>query len=426
MLSIATPCSVNDIKYVNQRKEYTLISTRLLQYLFTDPNINAQATKCWQLLFNKARFHPNLEITISYTTIAKELGRSKRSVMRYIKILVVNGYLKTIANFTGQDGKAPNTLLVRFPSMVMEKVKASKDRTFNKNISSFTELKNNHDRNQNEASSEKDCEINMEEHLFEIIQEEQLSTVPADDLAASKKTLWSSSESMTNSDIKSVQSEVHKKEEDELEALVPVLSPTPSDKTGTQNNNIKENNNNNIVVSSTDKNQTSSTIEEKIHQLEAKKTELEKLDREEGLKLSQLEDHIALYDHLQYLGSIRSKISFIQEEIDKLRKLTVSSNKITSEGNILQTQLKNILNKPGGNSISVFTFKRLVKTLESFGYSGNSLNCLINEIIFEVKFGSLTRSNQTGTILNTDHAVNIALKLVREKRWTTPIFFKKI
>ena len=68
-------CKAEDIKAINQQKEYTLISTRLLQLLFSDQRLNDHAIKCWQLLFNKSRFHPNLEITISYTRDSRRVGQ---------------------------------------------------------------------------------------------------------------------------------------------------------------------------------------------------------------------------------------------------------------------------------------------------------------------------------------------------------------
>ena len=42
-----------------------------------------------------------------------------------------------------------------------------------------------------------------------------------------------------------------------------------------------------------------------------------------------------------------------------------------------------------------------------------------NEIIFAIRFGALT-TNQQGDKLSIAHAVSIAIKLVREKRWDTP------
>jgi hypothetical protein len=50
---------------------------------------------------------------------------------------------------------------------------------------------------------------------------------------------------------------------------------------------------------------------------------------------------------------------------------------------------------------------------------------LINEIVFEIRFGSLVKSQDKKDPLDIEMAVNIALKLVREGRWSTPSMLKK-
>ncbi len=61
-----------------------------------------------------------------------------------------------------------------------------------------------------------------------------------------------------------------------------------------------------------------------------------------------------------------------------------------------QDQIYNNLSNPifmqskeGERVLPLFVFKRLVKSLKSYGYCDNMLHILTNEIVFEVRFGSL-------------------------------------
>jgi hypothetical protein len=468
-------CSAEDIEELNQRKEYTLISTGLLQCIFTDPHLNAQAIKCWQLLFNMARFHSNLEITISYTKLAKELRRSKRSVIRYIQTLVKYGYLEAIANFDNEKGKKPNTLLIRVPTFVVEQVKASKDRfsykpkstnevleqcipqynSVNQFVTQPYPIENSglatpvhsHETTGLEVSPkiQTDQSHFVSTQIEFPISQPELKTITIVQGPTELPSIDDEYESHSELEVATVPQEEEKEpKKKDMVALqeityVSKLTYGASDKTVTDIININRNNNNKgpVVVSdnslqySTDhmefqnQDRTSLTIEQQIDQLKREQENLKILDREEGQKLLEMtDDYAGTYKHLRYLGAIRSKIQLLQIELEKLEKQVVSNHVKYTQEEMFKGQIDHMLKKPGGIAISLFTFKRLLKILESLGYNGTQLSWLVNEIIFEVKFGNLKR-NKTGEPLSADHAINIALKLVREKRWATPVLFKK-
>ncbi|MEO8402467.1 MAG: hypothetical protein ABI597_11870, partial [Gammaproteobacteria bacterium] len=127
----AQPCLPQDMIEVNRSKEYTLISTSLLESVLTDNRLNAQTTKLWQILFNYARYNPNFEVKISYGCLAKKLGKSTRTIGRYAELLQNTGYLIIKHNFDNKGGQRPSTLFVRVPDISIEHAKKRKDRANN-------------------------------------------------------------------------------------------------------------------------------------------------------------------------------------------------------------------------------------------------------------------------------------------------------
>lgn len=124
----AQPCLPQEIIEVNRNKEYTLISTELLESVLTDTRLTAQTSKLWQILFNKARYNPNLEIKISYSYLASKLNKSTRTIARYVESLQNAGYLIVQHNFDTNGGQRPSTISVRVPTVFIEHANKKKDR----------------------------------------------------------------------------------------------------------------------------------------------------------------------------------------------------------------------------------------------------------------------------------------------------------
>jgi hypothetical protein len=117
------------IQNLNKNKEYVLFSSALLKEMFADTNLNAQQLKCWQLLYDLAKFNKNLEVKISYYQICKMLNRSKRTVIRYLSHLTLIGYINTIHNIDYKNNTHfPNTFEVRVPFYIFDKLKNLKNR----------------------------------------------------------------------------------------------------------------------------------------------------------------------------------------------------------------------------------------------------------------------------------------------------------
>jgi hypothetical protein len=163
--------------------------------------------------------------------------------------------------------------------------------------------------------------------------------------------------------------------------------------------------------------------ERELEKLRQEKEALENLDVEEGKKLNDIgEDHQKRYKYMQYLGHIRGKISDKEREIAKkeqdMRNLKAKHAK---EASIIG-QIDHVLNKPGDRAVEPHLFSKICRTL-AMKHKGQELIKHVNEVVHEVRFGTLSKKSLKGKDLTVEHAVNIALKLVKENRWQTPTAF---
>lgn len=416
------PCSSRDILDINRSKEYTLIATTILESVLTDTRLNAQSVKLWQLLFNQARYNPNLDIKISYSYLSKKLGKSTRTIARYVETLQNAGYLIVTHNFDNNGGQRPSTISVRVPQFSIEHAKDKKDR-HHKNHSSNNELLienlskdidyiENVDHNNHSdpvAVTELVNSLTIEDVLHGTNQDNipilEVNQIPHETISTNENT------------------SIRPQHQDSVN--------TPQDKNdrGGHDINVIQNNinkkdinknNNNIVVPFSEietKDSKLSVLQDKIHQMEKRLSEGTK-------ELSNIKDHTLLYDQIRKNSELEGSLHLARIALERLQKEFEDKNSELQVTNQLTSDPSFMVAKTGDRAIPQFTFKRLVKSLKGYGYQGNSLNCLINEIVFEARFGSLINCNKSKTALSVDNAVNIALKLVRENRWSTPVLLK--
>ncbi|MHB1948725.1 MAG: helix-turn-helix domain-containing protein [Gammaproteobacteria bacterium] len=412
----AQPCLPQDIIEVNRNKEYTLISTNLLESVLTDTRLNAQTTKLWQILFNYARFNPNFEIKISYGYLAKKLGKSERTISRYVELLQDTGYLLVKHNFDKNGGQRPSTISVRVPEETIEHTKKKKDR-HNKNGFNNTEtsiIEANDCYNQSELTYRENPEN---------VTEPQFSSNNSNVLCGTDQN--NEQVQATNQPLDRIEiNNLCSRDEEDCD----LISSTLQDKNDGggddinvlhKDNNkkdINKNNNNNVVPFFKDKEQITA-IQNEINILEQQLAEGDK-------QLTSIKDHEQLYGQIKKNSRIQAALHLSRIALEKKYREIEENTKQQKTDLELKTNPILILNKAGERVLPTFTFKRLINSLKSYGYGGNSLNVLINEIVFEARFGSLIKCNKTKSALSVDKAINIALKLVREKRWSSPVMLK--
>ncbi len=380
---MALACSINEILNINQRKEYTLTSTFLLQSVLTDRNLSAQAVKVWQLLFNKAKYNPELKVKLSYSRIAELLGRSVRSIARYVKELTSRGYLVIINNFKSNGGQLANTLLVRVPKEFIKNAENTNDRKKN-------------------VSKENSCNSSKKD-IVKPIHNAIINNIPHDK--------YDIEDGVKNDIQKNINNDL-KKNNNNKNVVVNICN---------------ENNNFNLYSPLNNKMQESIlNYVKEIKFLEEKNVSLKEIIDANWKKMADKnisrEDHITL---LKETGNYDSQVFISEHRINYLKGLIEKEKATKKAVDELAADNSLINNKPGDKCIPEFTFKRLVKKLESYGFESDKLNVLINEIVFEIRFGSLAKSQDQKDPLDIEMAVNIALKLVREGRWSTPSMLKK-
>lgn len=400
------PCLPQELTEVNKSKEYTLISTHLLESVLTDTRLNAQTTKLWQILFNYARFNPDFAVKISYACLAKKLGKSARTISRYVELLQDTGYLIVKHNFDNKGGQRPSTLSVRVPENTIEHTKKKKDRhnknNFNNNGTSITE------------DSGADL-IDAEEPLLF-----------SNDLHVPCRTNQRNAHmERTNQSLPSNAADRSQSHEKDWG----LTSSTPEVKNGrgshdinvlhkdnNKNKDIYKNNNNTVVPFLQNKERTAS-LQQEIKLLEQQLAEGNK-------QLTHIKDHSQLYDQIKKNSRIEAALHLSRIALEKMYRALEENTKQQKSALDLTTNPVFMLNKVGERILPIFTFKRLVHSLKGYGYNGNTLNVMINEIVFEARFGTLTKCSKTKKPISLDNAINIGLKLVREKRWGTPGLLK--
>ena len=416
----AQPCLPEDIFDVNRHKEYTLIATDLLESVLTDTRLNAQTTKLWQILFNKARYNPNLEIKISYSYLGKKLGKSTRTIARYVDLLQKSGYLVVTHNFDNKGGQRPSTISIRVPEFSIEHIKKRKDRPTKNRLES------------NESLILENKKTNLTTYEVEITQQTSLETTLKQERDEPFNVLCETfNDGLIKSDITQT-STAPKDIEIYAQCVATEIITQPLDnidREGHDNNvlhkdnnkkDINKNNNNTVVAFLQDEELKSKRIN-----LEQEIKLLQDQHIEETKQLTTIKDKALLYDQIKKTNELDTALRLAKMSLERVNK-EINENDLSNKTEATLNNNSNfILHKQGERPLTQFTFKRLVRSLKKYGYQGNILNSLINEIIFEVRFGSLIKCNKTQTPLSLDNAINIGLKLIRENRWSTPTLLKK-
>jgi len=419
-------CDAIDILELNKKKEYTLTATCILESVLTNPNLNAQTVKLWQILFNRARFHSNLKVDISYNELAKKLHRSCRSISRYVRTLVQEGYLLVDENFSNDGSQRPNTLYIRIPSVVVEEVKNKKDRVVNK--ASFSSIDSGVLDTYSIEGSESPS--NYQHNKIE----DEINSVAADSMDTSSQTLSSLKKDITVSSM--------------TMALNDKIDVGEDDKSDVHKDSIEKAiiKNNNVVdsIHSVSKSISSFEPTEKADQQISDNVLRETVDDAQDIQDQQEINNMESEISLLYVKLSKVKSTEQSTIFDKIRRLQATVTTI----NVLmkqRKQAKTLVNSSatlpigihnfidltmdfskvtGERELSLAEMARIKRTIEkSPTYASNAKN-VSNEIIYAVRFGSL-RIAQNGEILSITHAVSIALKLLRENRWETPAPMKR-
>lgn len=80
----------------------------------------------------------------------------------------------------------------------------------------------------------------------------------------------------------------------------------------------------------------------------------------------------------------------------------------------------------GDRRLSEQDIQLLLTKLKTLNVSTETKNQLANEIIYEARFGSLVKNNQTREENPIKRSINIGCKLIREGQWCRPARFDQV
>lgn len=333
-------CTAEDIFQLNKTKEYTLTATLLLEHLLVDNRLVGHSAKLWQILFNKSRFREDLSVRLSCAYLAELMGKSIKTIRRYLHNLEKFGYLEVKHHFLNSGGQSTSTYFVRFPKETVSKLKTETDRQKNPNELDKTDqppLDTNDQRN-----SINSCYINNKPVV-----------------------------------------DKNEKEKSEQTNSPPILPSVESNTSSSEVNNLNT-------------------------QLQEAQTELNNLHQQEK------DDNF--YSKIRKQSE---KITAIEQAIEK------SQHDQSKPSKKVELKQSSYTNPSGERALTTFQLNRLKKELVKYANQDKTLDVLLNEVCYSVRFGSLRKGLGSSQLLAINHAINIALKLLREGRWETPAEFKQ-
>ena len=445
-------CTSEDLIRLNQTKEFTLICTSILHTVLKDRAFMAKSKDVWQYLYGLSRFKETLTIHISNQTLATHMGCSVRTIQRYIRFLVEYGYFDIKTSYEAR-GERVNVITVVTPQKLIEEANQTRDRKkeykgkktrINQKITSSSLMScSKSDRNDSidvdsfniyKTNNNKEPRIENEEK--ENIPPKAESVVPPFDSSNSSVSSVSSdllSASPVNLDQarerRGVREKVGKADENgdrkglsglvydhawrcDRDGVARIKLPGDNHSLSCQKNHTTHSS----LFKKEEKrlrNHLKGYLKDHLEKLRLRKNELNHVFLNET-------DQTKKFEALQTLGQAESAYERTVLRLDQLTTQAQEQEAIQEVYSQLQTNPYFVASKPGERKVTEFTLKRILKTLQSYGYKQPVRIRLANEIIQESRFGSLATNNLTKQENSMERSVNIGLKLVREGRWHTP------
>ena len=471
-------------KEIWKTKEYRSFPKSILKYLRNDSSLCDSAVLCWLTLYEFAFFNDNFEIQISKKELANELSKSITTIGRILDQLEKAGYIikyNNIINSVCQKTiiavRFPQEALQDILKEPNRSTEAQKNKWYNsnenprlKNKSLTNKLENSNSQNLilEDQVLRETCKENKQSNLT-IPLEKSSYNIDKDYSDGGKQWVFenfsyqktSSKEINPSKSITILGKTVHfskiKNEPDEnkIESSTGIATnldiPLSPKKEGglsvfephTYINNIIKNNkiNNNNE-------QISQTLIQKEHVVVFLNQKFEKLEKDEDQclppgwrekkeKLNALENEIRTkmletftnltnlpanerYLLTRELGEKESQILSAKQRLEHEREIWKKEQQEQSVNNKLKQDNTCVQKLPGSREITSKQMARLQHRLKTFNLDETDLFQRMNEIVYEIRFGSLVSAQDKQHALSVDHAINIALELLRENRWGTP------
>lgn len=351
-----TRSAFQELLNLSSTKEYVNCAIAVRRYLRDEILTDAQYC-CWDLLYELGRFSGGI-LDVSQYIIAKRLRKSVSTVSRLLGALKAKGLISFSYAGNGAHNSC-NQIHLSFPSDVLLRIQQEEP-----------------DRAQVKIARIKRCGTAVPQGLQKTHSHRQAPL------------------SVANVGFEFCKNEIP-----------------------TFNYNTKSNNNRDDFFDNQDKVVSLPVVD--LSQIEKRKAHIFAL-KEKLKPLNFKFCNAALKDKYVLTRQISELEGHITVEAAKLDRLETQAKQRFNDDKFNQT-LKDdtaLFNQiKGQRQLNQFQHKRLINRLNQL-VNKNVVGVFANEITHNVRFGSLSANSYlSGTELSTDHAINIALKLVQERRY---------
>ncbi|NQY42747.1 MAG: hypothetical protein HRT87_05320 [Legionellales bacterium] len=443
-----------------QEKEYRNFPVEVTNYITADSSVCAEARMCWILLFTMSFYDKNWCIQISKSDLAEKLNKDKSSIERYLRDLKKVGYID-IESVKEKGVWLPSKIYVNVPPALFDLLEKAPNRKRASNDSEYNA-------NKKHSSSK----------MFHVEPQNGMNTEGAKAQPPyhhkCRKGILTSEVSNNNiyinnkytnnkGDLVRLNSKIQKSVVVDFDNQKTNKTPIRSEKiVAMKSKDTSYSDNSRIIqelelelkplqeklksLSILEKAKFYSAnmlgLEEKLWQLKYSDSK-SKLDSMESqlkagdlsqdvydlqkqkvlkskLELLKIQDAKVISGQIQDENTqdIKAEISFIELELKKLsaidsNKLSVKSQDyltISGQRTIDESQAED-LKMEIGNTLKTSDDRQITK--------------IANEIAYQVRFGNLQISYQTGQAMSVKHGINVALKKLREGEWSRPTGMSK-
>jgi|GEM_PF-6864452 len=414
----------NHLLQLNETKEYTLLATSVIESILTDISLKAQTSKLWIFLYNKAKCNPSLEITVSNKFLAENLGKSTRTITEYVKTLSKQGYLVVKENYNRYKGQICNTFCLTIPSDVLNKCVNQKDRKKFLEPDPVSIIPK--DGNQNNGTNrenllgggDQNCDHNTKSSSY---TKKQQTTLNRNDIITDKENVvvnYEENEKDVSIKIKRLEEQlllIKQETRDAYATKDPQLIQKCLKMEDEMNDFIKSKKStlNRPAIDAKEIQVNLSEIEqiEKLNKVIIK-CESEKGHIQDKIKLAKSNKNFENSAQLlKEYGEIAAEIQSYKIKIELLTK-TIQQKKIK------ENELKELeARRPITNKL----YSYLKNQIKSLVITKEEEEKLTKEVIYASRYGSLVKNNQTNHENPIQRSINVALKLIKEGRWSTPL-----
>lgn len=377
-------CKINDI---NNTKKYIKLSTTVTKALMHNDVLSRRACSLWFVIYSLSYHRPSKSISIYQHELANHLGVNLRTVSRCVRELVGTGFLN-VNPLDKNDIYCINIYECTLPDWLVK-----------------------------EVDEEENVHINTQDVKIDAKNAKNAFS-PKDMGGESLLEIGGSQNDGEDTDNSNKQVDVHNRVEPYKESYSQAeqeVSIAPSEENVVQ----KDINFINIKTQCMD--------------CEYLQNEIKELERKLEKDMASFHSK-PTFETLQVKNRTESELLKVKMEISRLQKghqESIEQQKRTMIYQEIMQQMKIdpklMTSKVGKREISGGLWWWINKKLHSFGVRSEKMALTINEIIFSVRFGSLSTLKFSTDEMPLMRSINIALKLVKERRWQTPAnFYSKV